>query len=303
MSTPSATEAPPKETGSGIVLVDKPQGWTSHQVVGRLRRLLGTRKVGHAGTLDPMATGLLIIGVNRATRLLGHLAGHDKTYLATIRLGQSSTTDDAEGELSEAVDASGLTPERIEAAMADLRGEIQQVPSSVSAIKVGGKRAYALVREGAEVELKSRRVDVTRFEVTDRRAEGLFLDLDVVVDCSSGTYIRALARDLGRALGVGGHLTMLRRTRIGGFELPDPAPDLEAEDAPPVTAMGEVARRSFPHVTVTNEQARALGYGQRIPSHIAATTAALREDGELIALLEPDPEPGWAKPLAVLTTN
>ena len=303
MSTPSATEAPPKETGSGIVLVDKPQGWTSHQVVGRLRRLLGTRKVGHPGTHDPMATGLLIIGVNRATRLLGHLAGHDKTYLATIRLGQSSTTDDAEGELSEAVDASGLTPERIEAAMADLRGEIQQVPSSVSAIKVGGKRAYALVREGAEVELKSRRVDVTRFEVTDRRAEGLFLDLDVVVDCSSGTYIRALARDLGRALGVGGHLTMLRRTRIGGFELPDPAPDLEAEDAPPVTAMGEVARRSFPHVTVTNEQARALGYGQRIPSHIAATTAALREDGELIALLEPDPEPGWAKPLAVLTTN
>lgn len=303
MSTPSATEAPPKETGSGIVLVDKPQGWTSHQVVGRLRRLLGTRKVGHAGTLDPMATGLLIVGVNRATRLLGHLAGHDKTYLATIRLGQSSTTDDAEGELSEAVDASGLTAEEVEDSMAPLRGLIEQVPSSVSAIKVDGKRAYALAREGAEVELKSRQVEVTRFEVTGRRREGQFLDLDVVVDCSSGTYIRALARDLGRALGVGGHLTMLRRTRIGGFELPDLAPDLEAEHAPPVTPMGEVARRSFPHVTVTDEQARALGYGQRIPSQIAATTAALSEDGELIALIEPDPEAGWAKPLAVLAIS
>lgn len=285
---------------SGVALVDKPQGWTSHQVVGRCRRLFGTRKVGHAGTLDPMATGLLIIGVNRATRLLGHLAGRDKTYLATIRLGQSSTTDDAEGELSEVTAASDVAPEQVEEAMAGLRGTIDQVPSSVSAIKVDGRRAYALVRAGEQVELKSRRVEVSRFEVTESRRAGECLDLDVVVDCSSGTYIRALARDLGRTLGVGGHLTMLRRTRIGGFHLPDPAPDLETDAAPPLLTMGEVARSCFPTLQIDQAETIALRHGQRVRHLVEASTAALGPDGDLIALLEPDREPGWAKPFAVL---
>lgn len=285
---------------SGIVLVDKPQGWTSHQVVGRLRRLLGTRKVGHAGTLDPMATGLLIIGVNRATRLLGHLAGRDKTYLATIRLGQSSSTDDAEGDLSEVVAAGHLDEATVEAAMVGLRGHISQVPSSVSAIKVDGKRAYALVRAGTEVDLKARVVEVSRFEVTARRPAGDLLDLDVTVDCSSGTYVRALARDLGAALGVGGHLTMLRRTRIGTFHLPDDAPDLDDDRAPGLVAMGEVARGAFTCVEVSEADARALGYGQRIPVPVTGDdVAALGPDGDLVALLGPDDAPGWARPRTV----
>ncbi|MGD8214963.1 tRNA pseudouridine(55) synthase TruB [Aestuariimicrobium sp. Y1814] len=295
---------------SGIVLVDKPQGWTSHQVVGRMRRLLGTRKVGHAGTLDPMATGLLIMGANRATRLLGHLAGRDKTYLATIRLGQSSSTDDAEGELSDVVPAAGLADEAVEAAMVGLRGSIEQVPSSVSAIKVGGRRAYALVRAGEEVELAARTVEVTRFEVTGRRVVGDLLDLDVVVDCSSGTYIRALARDLGAVLGTGGHLTMLRRTRIGGFDLPPAPPDLNSDDVPALVGMGEVARRVFDCVDISAEDARALGYGQRIQvtrsaaaelagEPAAGELAAIGPDGDLVALLGPDTEAGWARPTTV----
>lgn len=287
---------------SGIVLVDKPQGWTSHQVVGRMRRLLGTRKVGHAGTLDPMATGLLVIGVNRATRLLGHLAGRDKTYLATIRLGQSSTTDDAEGELSAVVPAAALGDEAIETAMAPLRGLVDQVPSSVSAIKVNGKRAYALVRAGAEVELKARRVEISRFEVTGRRAVGDFLDLDVVVDCSSGTYIRALARDLGLALGVGAHLTMLRRTRIGDFGLPAAPPDLESDEVPALVPMGEVARATFACLAVSDDEARALGHGQRIRAELAGEVAALDSAGDLVALLGPDEEPGWARPHTVFAS-
>ncbi|MGD7733688.1 tRNA pseudouridine(55) synthase TruB [Propionibacteriaceae bacterium G57] len=299
-------------TESGIVLVDKPQGWTSHQVVGRMRRLLGTRKIGHAGTLDPMATGLLIIGVNRATRLLGHLAGHDKTYLATIRLGQSSTTDDAEGELSPVVPVAHLDDATIEAAMAPLRGRIEQVPSSVSAIKVDGKRAYALVRAGHEVELKARSVEVTRFEVTGRRMVGDFLDLDVVVDCSSGTYIRALARDLGAALvvdgqDVGGHLTMLRRTRIGGFELPADPPNLDSDEPVHVTPMAEVGRTAFDWVEVSAEQVVDVGYGRALPLQVTGHPTALigptaaQPGGELVALHEPDPDrPGWTKPLAVL---
>ena len=274
------------------------QGWTSHQVVGRMRRLLGTRKVGHAGTLDPMATGLLIIGVNRATRLLGHLAGQDKTYLATIRLGQSSATDDAEGDLSEVVAAAHLDQDAIEAAIAPLRGHIQQVPSSVSAIKVDGKRAYALVRAGTEVVLKSRAVEVSRFEVTDRRVDGELLD--VVVDCSSGTYIRALARDLGTTLGVGGHLRMLRRTRIGGFDLPDQLLNLSADDAPALLGMGEVARGAFDCVDVGEADARALGYGQRIQVEVSGPdVAALGPGGDLVALLGPDDAPGWARPTTV----
>lgn len=308
-STPETTST--RDEGglsSGIVLVDKPQGWTSHQVVGRLRRLLGTRKVGHAGTLDPMATGLLIIGVNRATRLLGHLAGHDKTYLATIRLGQSSSTDDAEGELSSVVKASGLTDAAIEAALQPLRGDIEQVPSSVSAIKVNGKRAYALVRDGHEVALRSRPVTVSRLEVLQRRDVGEFCDLDVVVDCSSGTYIRALARDLGASLTgegdqpVGGHLTALRRTRIGGFDLPADAFDPTGEDVPMATDMGEVGRSAFTHVVLTESQATDVRFGRPLALSLQdSPTALISPQGELLALHEPDPRrSGWTKPVAVL---
>jgi tRNA pseudouridine55 synthase len=199
----------------GLLVVDKPGGWTSHDVVGRVRRLAHTRKVGHAGTLDPMATGVLVLGIGRATRLLGHLALTDKTYTATIRLGATTVTDDAEGEVVEVRDASEVTDAAVAGAMAALTGEIAQVPSSVSAVKVDGVRSYARVRAGEAVELAARRVTVSRFALLERRGD----DLDVVVDCTSGTYVRALARDLGAALGVGGHLTALRRTRVGPFGL------------------------------------------------------------------------------------
>ena len=209
---------------AGVLVVDKPSGWTSHQVVGRARRVLGTRKIGHAGTLDPMATGVLVLGVGRATRLLGQLALTDKAYDATIRLGQATVTDDAEGEITASSGAVEVSDEAIESELAGLRGPIEQVPSSVSAIKVGGVRSYARVRTGEDVTLAARPVTVSRFEVLARRAgvaeDGTrVVDLDVVVECSSGTYIRALARDLGAALGTGGHLIALRRTRVGPFTL------------------------------------------------------------------------------------
>ena len=204
---------------SGLVICDKPTGWTSHQVVGRVRRLLGTRKVGHAGTLDPMATGVLVVGVNRATRLLGLLALDDKAYAATIRLGLSTITDDAEGEVTATPGAAGVVAAALAGAMAELTGDIAQVPSAVSAIKIDGVRSYARVRAGHEVVLAARPVRVRRFDVIARRdtvADGVpVVDLDVQVECSTGTYVRALARDLGAALGTGGHLTALRRLRSG----------------------------------------------------------------------------------------
>lgn len=211
----------------GLLIVDKPSGWTSHDVVARARRICGTRKVGHAGTLDPMATGVLVLGVNRATRLLTFLVGCDKTYTATIRLGEASVTDDAEGELTITTDASALTREAIGAGVLSLTGPIQQVPSSVSAIKVKGERAYHRVRQGEDVQLSARPVTVHRLEVLDVRARGAVVDVDIDVEVSSGTYVRALARDLGSALGVGGHLTALRRTRVGRFDIVD-AYDLES---------------------------------------------------------------------------
>ncbi|RYY43185.1 MAG: tRNA pseudouridine(55) synthase TruB [Actinomycetales bacterium] len=214
----------------GLVVVDKPAGWTSHDVVARTRRLAGTRKVGHAGTLDPMATGVLVLGVGRATRLLGHLQLADKEYLATMRMGQTTVTDDAEGDLLELVDASGIGEVDVRAAVLPLTGDIEQVPTAVSAIKVDGKRSYARVRAGEDVQLAARPVTVSTFEVTDVRhvdVDGTpVVDVDARVVCSSGTYVRALARDLGASLGVGGHLTMLRRTRVGGFGL-DVASTLE----------------------------------------------------------------------------
>lgn len=282
---------------SGVVVADKPAGVTSHQVVGRLRRLLGTRRIGHAGTLDPMATGVLILGVNRATRLLGHLALHDKRYLATVRLGQGSTTDDADGEVAAVADASGITPGDLEPALASLRGRIRQVPSAVSAIKVNGKRAYDLARRGMEVELKAREVEVTRLDVlASRPGEGI-LDVDIDVECSSGTYVRAIARDLGKSLGVGGHLTALRRTRIGSYDL-SMAVEL-GEDPPMMMSMADAAKRSFPCVTVDLGRAADVGFGRRLDMTVPAdVTGILSPAGELLALYRPDGD--GAKPVAVL---
>ena len=293
-------------TGDGLVVVDKPQGWTSHQVVGRCRRLLGTKKVGHAGTLDPMATGVLLVGVNRATRLLGHLAGHDKTYTATIRLGQATVTDDAEGDVVSAPGAAGITLDAVVAALPAFTGLISQVPSSVSAIKVAGKRAYAVVRAGGEVDLKAREVTVSRFDLLASREEqvdGLpVLDLDVVIDCTSGTYIRALARDLGATLSCGGHLTALRRTRVGAFSLDLVALDAEGlagEAAPPLLGMAEVARRAFDVVEVDADQAGDIGFGRALALTVPTDPTALVHADRLLALYRPGPD-GTAIPLAVL---
>lgn len=291
---------------SGILVVDKPSGWTSHQVVGRCRRLLGTRKVGHAGTLDPMATGVLVIGVGRGTRLLGHLALSTKTYLATIRLGQATITDDAEGEITTASGVDELTDAAIEAALEPLREDIVQVPSTVSAIKIDGQRAYARARRGEDVVLAGRPVTVSRFAVLERRdsdADGLpVVDLDVVVDCSSGTYIRALARDLGVALGTGGHLTALRRTRVGGFDLEGALAPEELSADPPrrpeLLGLAEVARRSFPWVELDADQARDVGYGRPLRLALPGEPAALIHDGELLALYRRDGD--RAVPVAVL---
>jgi tRNA pseudouridine55 synthase len=273
----------------GILLVDKPGGVTSHDVVARARRALGTRKIGHAGTLDPMATGLLILGVEGATRLLTFMVGLDKTYEATIRLGVSTDSDDADGEVTAVTDAAAITAAKVEAAMGPLRGRISQVPSRVSAIKVGGRRAYDLARAGEDVELAAREVTVSRFEVLAERRPGGVIDLDVVVDCSSGTYIRALARDLGAALGVGGHLTALRRTRIGTFDVGAAASvdDIaEAALVDPAAAAAAV----LPRLDVTGEEARDLRHGKRLagaaPRVPEFPAAAIDPGGALVGVVE-----------------
>lgn len=276
----------------GILLVDKPGGLTSHDVVARTRRAFGTRKVGHAGTLDPMATGLLVIGVEGATRLLTYIVGAEKTYTATIRLGARTTTDDAEGEIVETAATAaldGIDDASLRAGIAGLTGAISQVPSSVSAIKVAGKRAYDLVRAGESVELAARQVTVSRFDLlAQRRVDGV-VDLDVIVDCSSGTYIRALARDLGDALGVGGHLTALRRTRVGGFDVADAVGVEELADAR-LLSPADAARRVMPVLDVSAAEAvdlrhgkRLLGQRDRLP---ASEVAAIDPDGMLVGIVE-----------------
>ena len=278
-------------TASGLIVVDKPAGWTSHDVVARLRRLTHTRRVGHAGTLDPMATGVLVVGVEKATRLLRYLALADKGYTATIRLGQATTTDDAEGELIARAPVSAVTTERLAATTATLTGELEQVPSAVSAIKVMGKRSYARVRAGEDVVLASRPVQVSRFELTAIRpiADDL-LDVDVIVECSSGTYVRALARDLGALLGVGGHLTALRRTRVGPFRIAQAATlDELARRADPVTlSLADAVRAAMPVRSVSAGEARELTFGRPIPPiGLRGTYAACATpDGAVIALLE-----------------
>jgi tRNA pseudouridine55 synthase len=274
--------------GPGIVVVDKPAAMTSHDVVGRCRRIFSTRRVGHAGTLDPMATGVLVIGVERATKILGLLSATSKSYAATIRLGQTTSTEDAEGELLQTISAEHLTEEEIAVAVAGLRGDIEQVPSSVSAIKVGGRRAYQLVREGHVVELAARAVRIDRFEVMAARrdADGV-VDLDVEVDCSSGTYIRALARDLGDALGVGGHLTALRRTRVGRFGLDEARTLDDLAEAPRLNwTLDEACRLMFPLRDLTPEEVDATGNGRPLsPAGIDGVYAASAADGRVIALL------------------
>lgn len=287
---------------SGLVCVDKPAGWTSHDVVARVRTLAGTRRVGHAGTLDPMATGVLLLGVDRATKLLGHLALHDKEYQATIRLGESTVTDDAEGEVTARAPAAWVTPEAVRAVLAGMVGELDQVPSAVSAIKVGGARAHARVRAGERVELAPRRVTVSRLAVhAVRRPAPDLLDCDVTVECSAGTYIRAIARDLGTVLGVGGHLTALRRTRVGGFGLDRCATlDQLAELPDPVTVLlDDVVVAAFPRREVDDEQARLLAHGGRLsPVGIGGTYGVFGPDGAVIALVEE--RAGAARPVVVL---
>jgi tRNA pseudouridine55 synthase len=272
----------------GIVIVDKPAGMTSHDVVGRCRRIFGTRKVGHAGTLDPMATGVLVVGIERATKILGLISGTSKAYAATIRLGRTTSTDDAEGEVLQDISAAAVTDEAIQAGVADLRGDISQRPSAVSAIKIGGKRAYQLAREGQQVELAARAVRIERFDVLTIRRDGPFVDVDVEVDCSSGTYIRALARDLGEALRVGGHLTALRRTRVGGFGL-DHARTLDyLAEAPALSySLDEACLLSFPRRDITDEQAIDAAHGRPLPAAgIDGVWAAVDPDGRVLALLE-----------------
>jgi tRNA pseudouridine55 synthase len=275
---------------SGLAIIDKPVGWTSHQVVGRIRRLAGTRKVGHAGTLDPMATGVLIMGVEKATRLLGYLALSDKAYEATIRLGIATLTDDVEGEVVTATDAADLGEAEIEAAMSKLRGDILQVPAAVSAIKIDGVRSYRRVRAGQSVELAARPVTIRRFDALDRQeleVDGVScIDLRVIVECSSGTYVRALARDLGAALGVGGHLTTLRRTRVGTFTLNEAQTVEQAERQLTIVPLNRVARRCFTTLTVDETQAGHIRYGRRLAdvSLPNGTTALLDQAGDFLAL-------------------
>ena len=291
---------------SGLIIVDKPAGWTSHDVVARIRRLAGTRRVGHAGTLDPMATGVLVVGVGKATRLLGHLTLTDKDYLATIRLGQATDTADAEGSVVSAAPANDVSAETLAAAVSALTGQIQQVPPAVSAIKVGGQRAYKLAREGAPPVLPARTVTVRSFVVTGARPMGELMDVDAAVTCSSGTYIRGLARDLGDALGVGGHLTMLRRTRVGPYDvsaarsLDDLASGLDQPGAElAMVPLEDAAAAAFPSRPLTEPEARSLSHGVRLPAAGLGPgpVAAFGPDGALVALLTE--EDGTARSLVV----
>lgn len=282
---------------SGLVLIDKPSGWTSHDVVARLRKLAGTRRVGHAGTLDPMATGLLLIGINSATKLLTFLVGEDKTYEATIRLGAATITDDKESEFTSVASPDSvraLSISDLEGALSALRGPIEQVPSSVSAIKVDGERAYAKVRSGDEVKLKARPVTIHRFEVTGEprlviEGDNTFYDFEAIIDCSSGTYIRALARDLGASLGVGGHLTALRRSKIGSYSISQ-AQNLEGltGETLEVLPIEQAATQQFKVRSLSEQDVIDLRHGKRLrvqDETETAPTAAIDSNGNLIAML------------------
>ena len=273
---------------SGIVVVDKPAGMTSHDVVARLRRFFGTRKVGHAGTLDPMATGVLVAGIERGTKLLAHLVAEDKVYETTIRLGASTTTDDAEGAIVDKHDASGVTDEAIRAEVTKLTGTIMQVPSKVSAIKIDGRRAHELVRAGEEVDIPAREVTIHAFDLGEIRRDGEFVDVDARVHCSSGTYIRSLGRDLGAALGVGGHLIALRRSRVGSFSLTDARTLEQLEDSAELSLnLDEALVRAWPVLDVTAEEYDALAMGKWLePRGLEGVHAAVGPDGRAVALVK-----------------
>jgi len=273
---------------AGLLVVDKDAGLTSHDVVAKCRKAFNTRRVGHAGTLDPMATGVLVIGIERATKLLGLLSLTTKSYTATIRLGQSTTTDDAEGEVMATVDASGVADEEIAAVIATLTGDIEQVPAKVSAIKVDGRRAHTLVRTGAEFELKARQVTVHRFDVLETRRTGEFVDLEVEVDCSSGTYIRSLARDLGAALGVGGHLTTLRRTAVGPFTLEHSRKIGDVIESPGLSlGIDDAAKLCFPHREISDDEAESISQGRWLePIGMKGVYTVVDPSGQAIALLQ-----------------
>jgi tRNA pseudouridine55 synthase len=289
--------APP----AGLVVVDKPAGMTSHDVVARVRRLAGTRKVGHAGTLDPMATGVLVVGVNRATRLLGHLMLTEKAYDATVRLGVATTTDDAEGEVTAVVSAAGIDPATVRAVLAEFVGDIEQVPTAVSAIKVDGKRAYQRVRDGEEVELAARPVTVHELVVHDvvpsAHGDTATLDVTLSVRCSSGTYIRAIARDLGARLGVGGHLTALRRTAVGPFDLAAARTLDQLGEEFAMVPIADAARAGFVARELDEAQAADVRVGRPLPVALDGLTAVFAPDGEFLALYEP--RDGVARPVAV----
>ncbi|MFP5072987.1 tRNA pseudouridine(55) synthase TruB [Pseudonocardia nantongensis] len=285
----------------GLVIVDKDRGPTSHDVVGKLRRIMGTRKVGHAGTLDPMATGVLVVGIERATKLLGHLSLDTKAYTATVRLGTGTDTDDAEGTpLGEPADTAGVTEDAVRAAMATLTGDIEQVPSAVSAIKIDGKRAYQRIRDGETVEIPARPVTVSGFALLGLCRDGPWCDLDVAVECSSGTYVRALARDLGAALGTGGHLTALRRTRVGPFTL-EHARTVEELAAAPGLSLDVAAAvgTAFPRLDVDDAAADDVRFGRSLPAAgLAGTFGVFGPDGTALALMA-DRGP-VARPVVVL---
>lgn len=288
---------------SGLVIVDKPAGLTSHDVVTRIRALAGTRRVGHAGTLDPMATGVLVVGVEQATRLLGHLALTQKEYEATIRLGQVTDTDDADGEVISCAPAGRVTADAVRAAVTALTGEIQQVPPAVSAVKVAGRRAYRLARAGLRPALEPRAVTVHEFTVLALRSDGGLTDADVRVTCSTGTYIRALARDLGTALGTGGHLSRLRRTRVGPYRAADARSLSELAGELTVLPLDQAAAAAFPRLHLSAEQAGRLAHGARlaVPAAADGTLAAFGPDGSLIALVRA--ESGQCRPLAVFAAG
>jgi tRNA pseudouridine55 synthase len=273
--------------GSGLVVVDKPEGITSHGVVARVRRLAGTRKVGHAGTLDPMATGVLVLGVNRATRLLGHLVLTEKAYDATVRLGVATTTDDAEGEVTATASTAGLDEAVVRSAFSEQVGDLEQVPTAVSAIKVDGKRAYARVRAGEQVELKARPVTVHSLDVHGLRRAGEYLDVDVSLRCSSGTYVRAIARDVGARLGVGGHLTALRRTAVGPFDLAAARTLDQLDESFEMVPIADAARACFASHDLDEAQAADVRFGRALRLELAGLTAVFAPDGEFLALYEP----------------
>jgi tRNA pseudouridine55 synthase len=289
--------------GSGLVIVDKPPGWTSHDVVAKIRKLAGTRRVGHAGTLDPMATGVLVVGVEKATRLLGYLALAEKEYTGTIRLGETTDTDDADGSVVSHVPANNVTKPELLRAIGGLTGEIRQVPPGVSAIKVHGRRAYRLTREGQAPELAPRTVTVSEFGLGELRPAGQVLDVDVRVTCSSGTYIRALARDLGAALGVGGHLTALRRTRSGPYLASQAAGLDQLAERFELVPLSQAAAGAFARRDLSAEEATAIVHGIRLPATGTGSqpVAAFSPDGSLVALLTDSD--GAARSLAVFAAS